>query len=117
MTTYTAVKEKGMLVVRCAMTWNDKPKMGIAYWHTNILWETAEWYGITEGAALSHPSNGTFYWYSNLRSLRIDLPEGGQTKAFRQEEVDVERPKARGKELRWRNGRWQKLLKRGWVNC
>lgn len=55
--------------------------------------------------------------YGAITYLRIDLPQGGSTKATFQEHLDVPRPPARGKELRWYRGQWQRLLKNGWVSA
>lgn len=38
----------------------------------------------------------------------------GRTEAEFVERVPVEPPAARGKELRWNNGRWEKLMANGW---
>jgi hypothetical protein len=39
----------------------------------------------------------------------------GSTQAEFREEVEVMPPPARGKELRWRDGQWEKLMAKGWV--
>jgi hypothetical protein len=39
----------------------------------------------------------------------------GSTQAEFREEVEVPPPASRGKELRWQDGRWEKLMASGWV--
>ena len=39
----------------------------------------------------------------------------GSTQAEIVEEVPVHPPKSGGKELRWRDGRWEKLMAKGWI--
>ena len=39
----------------------------------------------------------------------------GSTKAEMVERVSIHPPSTGGKELRWRDGRWEKLLAKGWV--
>lgn len=46
------------------------------------------------------------------------LPDGWQTQALAVESAPVPRPKVRKTtELRWYYGRWQKLGRKGYVNC
>jgi hypothetical protein len=49
--------------------------------------------------------------------VRCYLPERGSTKATMVRSESVPCPKVRkGIETRWRDGRWQKLLRAGWTN-
>lgn len=41
----------------------------------------------------------------------------GKTQAETTERVSVQAPLSGGKELRWNDGRWQKLMARGWVDA
>jgi hypothetical protein len=48
--------------------------------------------------------------------LTFRLEHGGSTKSAFEETEPIPAPKARGKELRWHRGHWEKYLKReGWV--
>lgn len=55
--------------------------------------------------------------YQDESKLFYDLPQGGKTRPEFTEETPFECPKVRrGIETRYRDGRWQKLLKSGWVS-
>lgn len=60
---------------------------------------------------------GTFSYVTKDSDDRrtYELLDAGQTRPIAFERVPAERPKTGGKQLRWCCGRWQKLLKTGWV--
>jgi hypothetical protein len=61
---------------------------------------------IQDGRVSVYCGNGNY--------LDGGLVDGGQTKSIKTETIDVPRPKCRV-ETRWRDGRWEKLLRKGWV--
>src|SRR5262245_25238347 len=60
-----------------------------------------------DGAVSCYLGNGNY-----VRGLLVG---GASAKASVFEITDVPCPKARGKETRWHNGRWEKLLRTGWA--
>jgi hypothetical protein len=61
---------------------------------------------IQDGRVSVYCGNGNY--------LDGGLVDGGQTKSIKTETIDVPRPKCRV-ETRWRDGRWEKLMRKGWV--
>lgn len=66
---------------------------------------------LQDGRVSCYVGNGSY--------IEGTLEHGGQTKAISVETLDAERPKVRrGVEIRWRDGCWEKYLKRdGWVRA
>jgi hypothetical protein len=111
------VLENGRLRIRDAMPWTDEPTEIVHFWPTRfdvhdlmnhatgIQDDPAEIRveRIPNGFTLRFPRHN--FWCDCI----------GNRSAVRVETVPVERPKVRkGIELKWRYGKWQKLLKTGW---
>ena len=70
------------------------------------------------GAELSHRfSEDPFSYYKDGGTIAFYLRDNGRTEAIKIENLPIDPPPARGKPIRWYQGRWQRELKRGWVDC
>jgi len=72
---------------------------------------------VQEGDVVTYDAGrGVYHRYDSLWGSRdFPLSEGGATKAT-VEEREVPPPKTK-LQVRWESGRWQKLMKRGWVDA
>jgi hypothetical protein len=87
------------------------------------------WWRILETRGTGYgerPAAGDIATYADNGTWRTRHPEthrstgtisvgSGSTHAESIERVSVNPPPARGKELRWHDGRWERLLARGWT--
>ena len=122
------LEEERALCVKAVDVYSTEPKRVTWWWPimTDVSKANAEIYAL--GHKLG-PYNGTSdgrYCYSYDPTLPpgahrtvFHLVNGGRTQAIKIEEETIPPPKVRkGVELRWKDGRWQKYLKReGWVNA
>ena len=61
-------------------------------------------------------ANRMAYIYRDEDGLQYQLVHGGDTKPVAAEEIPIPRPKVRqGVEVRYAQGQWKKLTKKGWV--
>lgn len=116
---YTVVKDAGThYLVRASTSWNE-PKVGYA-WFT--LWNADCDINMFVGKQLEATGNyGSIYEYKlgfaeSLGGRRCTVRIRGDVEPIKVEFADAPPPKARGKQIRWHEGGWQKLLKRGWVD-
>jgi hypothetical protein len=70
------------------------------------------------GQPVQRVGPGLYEWYGGMRPLRFRLEHGGETIAFKTQEIEVPPPKTRV-ETRWAyGGYWEKYLKsKGWVKA
>lgn len=69
-----------------------------------------------EGDTVTYRGNGQWSAHnSDNQSTGSVYTGAGDSEAAHVEYVSAPAPKTRGKEARWYQGRWEKLLKRGWV--
>lgn len=110
------ISRDGALFVQHTMFHSDEPKV------------TYRSYRIegTRGTGFARPEVGDSCTYStgDNGEWRCTSPDGRssgsaltdwQAPPAHKVTVSVPVPKARGKELRWHDGRWEKLMARGWV--
>ena len=73
---------------------------------------------IGKPASCSYRDGTVSCYLGNGNYVNGQMPQGGSTKAIIMEESPLPCPKVRtGIETRYRDGRWQKLLKtQGWIN-
>ena len=116
----TLAYRNGHLCIRYQDTRSDIPEITVLYWPIlrTIEAEYAEHYGKTahdenDGIYSVQAGSGPFSGW-----IRFRLTEGGQTKPIAQDAVPIPKPKVRkGIEVRYRYGRWEKLLKTGWTTA
>lgn len=95
--------------------------------HENEPFVTYLWYAIEsttanpysgyrpeEGDLVRYTSHGRWVVESRIGAGSVDTGAGDRPAAHK-ETVSVPCPPTRGKEARWNRGRWEKLLKKGWV--
>lgn len=93
---------------------SNEPIERRTYWKIEAL--RADAYGFSrpeDGDLVRYSGDG--YWSVLNRSGGGVYTGPGNTEAAFIEEVPVPAPPARGKDLRWKDGRWEKCLKKGWV--
>lgn len=110
------IEREGVLYVGYETTLDYEPVRLRYYWRV-VSTTGNPWHG-------SRPAAGDRCRYNGHEVWSTSREEGGSTGSVRQKEgaadyierEPVPAPKVRrGVELRWREGRWQKLLKKGWV--
>lgn len=100
---------------QCAMT--NEPKMIRHVWPLGHYRTSGMSYCRIEDAIGKTASVRDGYvsvYLGNGNYLNGTLTEGGSTKSLETSVTDIPAPKCRT-ETRWRNGRWEKLLRKGWV--
>lgn len=122
------LEEKRALCVKCVdVEWRD-PKRVTWWWPIvpDISRTHAEVYALGHKLSPYTGNSDGRYCYSYDSSLPpgahrtvFQLINGGRTQAIKIEEETIPPPKVRkGVELRWKDGHWQKYLKRsGWVRA
>lgn len=112
----TMVLHKGHLCIRDDTTDTNEPFLVSMYWPIGPCNQ-----GLVDG--FQYPVDkemveiGTFTYMAKDRRTderKFELMNWGQTKAIDYIKTPIPAPKTK-KELRWRNGEWQKLLKSGWI--
>jgi hypothetical protein len=112
----------GWLCVRYQSTLYDRPTIIMQWWpiapannfDREIL---AKMQGATE-PDLMDSRNGGHYSFREApyRWINLQLKDGGKTMPIAREERPLSQPKSRT-QVRWHDGRWQKMLKsQGWVD-
>lgn len=102
----------GKFCVRYASTLENEPVQ-------QTLWWVVQRIERTPGAITCHPTNGDVLtkqhgpWVGSGYRAYTD----GSAEAFKVEYAPVQCPPTRGKQARWNNGRWEKLMARGWVSA
>lgn len=109
----------GRIVVRCEWVKYTEPTLVKQWWPLYpdaLTLEGARERGLLGLEARHEPGGGAFsIWDPHWRrTMRLMLPQGGQTKAVKIEHVPISPPKTR-LPTRWREGKWEKETKRGWV--
>lgn len=111
---HTVAEENGKFYVVGAMTRYYEPVIAYSWYpifsqtcHPSLLVDVL----LAEGPRIGKTEEFIHPQRNNCRvTIRTDV------KPVKTEVVEAPRPKVRrGVELRWHEGRWQKLLKRGWV--
>ena len=105
----------GKLYVVHVTTESDKPVRVILWWEiVSVFRDPYSNRAPVDGDAVEYRGNGA--WAAISPGSGGSAKTGdGTTDAVFVEKVDVPPPAARGKELRWHYGRWEKLLAKGWV--
>ena len=107
----------GWVCVTHTSSRQSEPVMDTVYWPTSTRsQEFKADYGDIFGEVLQQDRLGDgLFWF---RSLRVQLRDGGSTKPIHTQTLNWDCPKVRkSTETEYRNGRWYKLLKRGWVEA
>ena len=114
----TIARRDGVLYVRYTDTlWTEPVSIAVFY---RIVDLAAAWGGFggrpEEGDTVrsSRGDRWTAFDAKTGREAGVVFTENEPTLKHG-ERTPVPPPPARGKELRWRDGRWEKLLKKGWV--
>ena len=95
----------------------DKPEKVILHWPIGSVYppigiDSYEGHEVTKNSSYGYSIRAAAYQYSDIY-LIIDQ---GRTKSIHTIVEPIPCPKVRkGIETRWYNGRWEKLLKSGWV--
>lgn len=114
---------EGKLVSRDDALWvlyetteDAEPKLHHLWWKVESIAGTG-YERPEDGDDVKYRGDG--YWTvtrpDNHRHCGTVHTGSGSTKAHRRVVTSVSCPQTRGKETRWNQGRWEKLLKRGWV--
>jgi len=113
----TLVEREGKLYVRYSCTEYAEPFENVHYWLVTAT-KGNPYSADRPGAGDDATYRGTGSWHTSnaARSSTGSVSTGaGDTQAAFRERNEVPAPPARGKELRWNNGCWERLLKKGWV--
>lgn len=100
--------------VKYVTTFSDEPTQQTVWWKIDRVEQRS-------GALACHPRiedivtrlDGNAYWTGPGYRAHID----NVAEAFKVERVPVPCPKVGKKPTRWNDGRWEKLLARGWVSA
>lgn len=121
----TVVREGYKLFVRFESIADSTPERVVGYWPVSEDRSIGAWQlegCIVEDRAyqgvfsIKPGVEGQDFW--RLKQFKAVLVHNGRTEAERIERTPIPAPKVkRGIEIRWYEGRWQKLLKRGWVDA
>jgi hypothetical protein len=112
-------ERNGALFVLYETTLDSEPKIFYRWWRVQRT--TADHYGYarpSDGDSVRYAGSG--HWHATEKATGRGCGSvytgDGSTQAEHVEEVSAPAPKVRrGVEVRWASGRWEKLLKRGWV--
>ncbi len=122
--TYALVNYDGELCVAYSAPLQDRPVMLTNYWPVGVRVVSFERnYGSWQDGELTpdYLGAGEFLLRPRERwqpALTIRLKDGGKTQPVYTLELNYDCPRVRkGTETEYRNGRWYKLLKRGWVEA
>lgn len=112
------VSRDGKLWVLYETSRYSEPKIDFLWWE--IVQTKASPYGFerpAEGDKVRYNGIGTDEWVAcHPETLRVTGTVWTRNKADKTETVSAPSPKVRaGIETRWHDGRWEKLLKKGWV--
>jgi hypothetical protein len=111
-------RDDGNLYVRWGFALTSEPKVRLLYYPVGLRASALRQYGREAPLPLIREDSGLFRERDDPRTLTFRLVHGGATTAAFEEIIEVPAPKARGKDVRWNNGRWEKHLKReGWVSA
>lgn len=109
--------DRETLAVEYESTFTGEPKMIRQIWPIGSYRLTGMSY-CTLQDAIGKPATirdgAVSVYLGNGNHLNGNLVNGGSTQSIKTETLDVPRPKCRV-ETRWKNGRWEKLLRTGWV--
>ncbi len=109
----------GILCVAYADSLWSEPVLVRHYWPTGE--RSRDWPELLGKRATDGGASQGRYWSADREPFSaypvFALIDGARTAPIRTETEPIPRPPARGKELRYRDGRWQRLLKKGWVPC
>ena len=104
----------GVLYVRYETTFSSEPVRQTLWWKIERVWRSP--FAIGDAGApkvgdhvVSNPGGGG--WSASYYTVHFD----GRKDAERIERSPVPCPPTRGKAARWQNGRWEKLMARGWL--
>jgi hypothetical protein len=105
-----------VLCVACPYGHQDQPELVTCYYPI-MQCSPSNAATFALGAELVRDCNGDyFYRDGSLPKTRFSLVDRGVTKAVLIKRTPIHAPKVRkGIELRWNCGRWEKLLRKGWV--
>ena len=110
------VERDGKLYVVYASTDYSRPSRTVLWWR--VVQSTGNPYSAqrpSAGDSARSTGYGGSWTTSGGNGSSGSVSTGdGRTQAEFREEVPVLPPNARGKELRWHDGRWEKLMARGW---
>lgn len=105
---------KGTLAIVSDYPDSEQPVIHRSWWRISNGWRRDEceaWIG----QEVQRVSPGRYTWYGGMSPTTFRLERGGETIAFKNEQIPVPKPKTRV-ETRWNWGRWEKYLKnKGWV--
>lgn len=107
-------EKNGALCVMHETTYSDRPALQRVWWAVDRV--TVNPYTADRPAAGDIArAQGSSVWHTERPAdHRVSGSVRTVLEACAVEETPVPRPKVRG-EVRWYQGRWEKLLKRGWV--
>ena len=110
------VDRNGALHVLYQTTFDAEPVRRSLYW--KVLQTTGNTYGHerpTAGDSVSYAAAGS--WNVTSRKAGSVSTGNGSAEAAFVEDAPVPPPAARGKGLRWYQGRWQRLSAKGWIDA
>ena len=110
------VERNGALHVLYQTTFETEPVRRSLYW--TVKQTTSNPYGHERPAAgddVRYNSAGSWV-VTNRRAGSVSTGDGTTDAAF-VEDAPVPPPTARGKELRWYEGRWQRMSAKGWIDA
>jgi hypothetical protein len=110
------VDRNGALHVLYQTTYDAEPVRRSLYW--KVLQTTGNPYGRERPAVGDGVRyNGSGSWTVTSRTAGSVSTGNGTADAAFIEDAPVPPPSARGKELRWYQGRWQRLSPKGWIDA
>lgn len=113
--TQTFVLLGDWLCVRDAIAASPAPEWIVNYWPCFRPYAGTVDHFVNQPAH-REGGNGSYALWIDGQSIPVQLKDGGQTMPIKHEIIPIPCPPARGKETRWHNGKWQKLLRKGWIS-
>lgn len=111
------IERNGKMYVRYEVTCYSAPERTCMEWL--VISSKSNQYGFERpetGDDVRYAGDG--HWHVMNRMAGSVCTGDGRTNAAFSEVIPVPAPKVRGKtETRWNDGRWQKLMARGWVDA
>lgn len=104
----------GKMFVVYTTTLSSEPRRLIRWWR--VIEPYSNRYSMArpeDGDLATHTSGAGAVWNTSNRNGSTGRVEVEDQATL--EEVGVEPPRSGGKQLRWNDGRWEKLMAKGWI--
>jgi len=101
----------GVFCLKTHDTFSDEPLAVIAHYPFGRFYLSDVEHLIGQPAVAM--GNGVYACHVSGQCLEFVLQDGGSTKPIKFEKVQLEKPIS-NRQIRWHDGKWEKLFKSGW---